>query len=323
MTRVLFGSESLARQIAMAHTMMPVLNHLLVFPLLPLIVRLFNWVYPSKEAEHVFGPIYINDGLIGKTQIAIEQAIKEIMRTAGIVEQMMQRAFEVLTCEGSSTKARETEIEQISLLDKKVDLLRNAVVLFLTRVTRSPMTERQSREAVLALYTINEIENVGDVVDLNILDRARKLFFELSSRLDEKGVNDVAAVHATVLEHLRQVMKGFAEGDRSAAEALLTDSGRAPFAILQAQIRDRHVRRLREGEETPMEINPVYMDLLNHYNRINRHVLHIAKRMMENLETKPKESARAAANAPVAEPEEEAPRPGCPDGTQPPGERPK
>lgn len=292
-TRTLFGSESLARQIAMAHTMMPVLNHLIVFPLLPLIVRLFNLVFPSKEEEHVFGPIHINDGLVGQPQIALEQATKEIMRTSGIVEQMMQRSYEILTDTSGSAKARETEIEQISLLDKKVDLLRNAIVAFLTKVARSQLTEWHSRETVLALNTINELENLADVVDVNILDRARKLFFELSACLDEQAIEDVASVHGMVLEHFRQVMNAFAQGDRSAAVQLLTD--RAPFRDLQAEIRERHFQRLRDGTEESLQINPVYMDLLNHYNRINRHVLHIAKRMAENLEAGAMGSAAGSA----------------------------
>jgi phosphate:Na+ symporter len=281
-TRVLFGSESLARQIAMAHTMMPILNHLFVFPALPLIVGLFNLVFPSKEPEHVFGPIHINDGLVGQPQIALEQSRKEIGRAAGIVEQMMQRSYEILIDTAGSAKSREAEIEQISLLDRKVDLLRNAIVAFLTKVARSPLSERHSRETVVALNTINELENLADVVDVNILDRARKLFFELSACLDEQAIEDVASVHGMVLEHFRQVISAFAAGNRSAAVELLTD--RAPFRDLQAAIRDRHFQRLREGAEEFLQINPVYMDLLNHYNRINRHVLHIAKRMAENLE---------------------------------------
>ena len=292
-TRVLLGSESLAREIAMAHTLMPILNHLVIFPLLPLVVRLFDLVYPPRQPEQAFGPIHINEGLAGQPQIALEQARKEIMRASHIVEEMMQRSYQLFASASMSSKARQTEIEQISLLDRKVDLLRNAVVAFLTKVARSPLTERQSREAVLALNTINEIENLGDVVDVNILDRVRKLFFELAARLDEGGIEDVAAIHNMVLAHYRQVMTGFAAEDPAAALGLLTDRG--PFRDLQAEIRSRHFQRLREGREDSLEINPVYMDLLNHYNRINRHVLHIAKRMMESFETQTPAKGPAAA----------------------------
>jgi len=235
---------------------------------------------------------------VDQPQLALEQAKKEIMRASQVIEEMLQRSYELLVAAGGSPKARETEIEQISLLDRKVDLLRNAIVVFLTKVARSQLSERQSREAVLALYTINELENLADVVDVNILDRVRKLFFELAACLDARGSEDEAATHCMVMEHYRQVMKGFAAGDRSAAARLLTDRG--PFRHLQAQVRDRHFQRLREGVEISLETNPVYMDLLNHYNRINRHLLHIAKRMMENLEPKTPAGKNAA---PISPPE--------------------
>ncbi len=142
------------------------------------------------------------------------------------------------------------------------------------------MTEAQSKRVVLALYAVNELENLADVIDVNILDRARKLD-ELRIQLHVEGVEEVTSLHLMVMEHFRKVVKGFADDDRSAAERFLSD--RTPFKELQALIRSQHFQRLQKGHKESIEANPVYMDLLGHYNRINRHVIHIAKRMLENL----------------------------------------
>ncbi|OHD78775.1 MAG: hypothetical protein A3J97_00450 [Spirochaetes bacterium RIFOXYC1_FULL_54_7] len=273
----LFRTDDIARQIAMAHTMMPVLNHIIVFPMLPLIVKFFNRAFPSLPETQRFGPKHINDGLITQPEIALEQAGKETMRVAEIVEEMLQRSYRLFCCVDTETQ-REKEIDEIAALDENVDLLRNAIVEFLTKVAGMPLAEQQSHRIVSLLYTINELENLADVIDVNILDRARKLA-ELRIQLPEEGAAEISALHAMVFDHYKVILKAFMEDDKSTAEAFLANRG--PFKELQAEIRTQHFKRLQKGHKASIEINPIYMDLLGHYNRINRHVIHIAKRMVE------------------------------------------
>jgi phosphate:Na+ symporter len=278
-TKVVFRSDSLARQIAMAHSMMPILNHLFVIPLLPVFIRVFNRVYPPRREAAAFGPIYINDGLTEQPEIALEQAKKEVLRVAKLVEDMMQRAYQLLCCYDSN-KERAKAIEEISGIDEKVDVLRNAVVVFVTKVSGALMSDAQSRAVVMLLYTINELENLADVIDINIADRARKLF-EMETNLHEEGAQEIASLHSMVMNHYKHILTAYENNDKSSAETFL--SNRAPFKELQAVIREQHFQRLKEGHKKAIETNPVYMDLLGHYNRMNRHVIHIAKRMVENL----------------------------------------
>ncbi len=276
-TSVLFGTEDIARQIAMAHTMMPVLNHIIIIPILPLVVRLFEKLFPPQEDSPAFGPIHINDGLVAQPEIALEQAKKETMRVAGIVEEMYQRSYRLFCCtEGDVEKDR--EIDGIRKLDGNVDLLRNALVMFLTKVAGMSLEASQSRRVVEYLSAVNELENLADVIDVNIIDRARKLE-ELRIQLPEQGAAEISAVHAMVLDHFHLIIKAFEADDRAAAEKFLSD--RAPFKELQAEIRNQHFQRLAQGHRESMEVNPIYMDLLGHYNRINRHIIHIAKRMLD------------------------------------------
>jgi phosphate:Na+ symporter len=282
-TATLVGTDSLARQIAMAHTMMPVLNHLIVIPLLPFIVRVFDRVYPPQRDAQPFGPIHINDGLVEQPEIALEQAKKETQRVAGLVEEMLARCHKLL-CGSDIAKAkekeREKEIAEIAFLDQKVDLLREAIVHFLTKIAAQSLSEPQSRTVVIYLNTINELENLADVVDINMTDRIRK-FADLEIRLPEEATQEVASLHAMVVDHYKLVMDAFDRDDKASTVAFLQDRG--PFKDLQATIRSQHFRRLQQGHKVSLDMNSIYMDLLNHYNRINRHVLHIAKRMAENM----------------------------------------
>jgi len=75
------GTESLARQIAMAFTFMPVINHFIIFPCLNVIVKVFNKVFPEKAEEKPFGTIYIKEKQISKSvELSLIMVKKEIIR---------------------------------------------------------------------------------------------------------------------------------------------------------------------------------------------------------------------------------------------------
>ena len=298
LTLTLFGSADPARQIAMAHTMMPLVNHLLVIPLLPLIVRAFDLVFPPMRAPEVFGPVHINDGLLVQPELAIEQAKKEIVRTAGIVEAMLERSRQLFgsPAEGppeskaggrAAARANGKAGEEINALDQKVDLLRNAVVAFLTRVAGASLNEEQSRRVVFYLFAINELENLADVIDVNILGQARKLD-ERDVQLQAESCADLAAVHALLLKNYRRIAEAFQDDDLDRIRSFLDK--RRKFRDLQAEIRDQHFDRLRRGKAESMASNPIFMDVLGHYSRINRHMIHIAKKTRDHLAEHPRPS---------------------------------
>jgi len=298
-TKTLLGTQSLSRQVAMAHTMMPLLNDLFVFPLLPYIIRLYDKIYPPRQDEANFGPIYLSEGLDEQPEIGLEQAKKETLRVAEIVSDMLDRSYSLFATEGNS-KSKEKEINDISELDGKVDVLRNAIVSYLTRLAGESLGTAQSRRVVVQINTVNELENLADVIDVNILDRAQKLFFELGMNMSDEGVQEFTSVHKMVVSHFNEVMEGFKTENAQIAINFLSD--RAPFRELQAEIRANQFRRLQDGNQLSLETNPVYMDLLNHYNRINRHIIHIAKRLAENFGN--------SATGPLSQPASSAPHVG-------------
>jgi phosphate:Na+ symporter len=254
-----------------------VLNHIIIIPMLPLVMKLFEKMFPPQATAPAFGPIHINDGLVAQPEIALEQAKKETIRVAGIVEEMFQRSYRLFCCTDGEVE-KDREIVEVGQLDQNVDVLRNAIVMFLTKVAGVSLSVPQSRKVVLYLSAVNELENLADVIDVNILDRARKME-QLRIQLHEQGVTEISLLHAMVLDHFHLIIKAFQDDDRETAERFLSDRG--PFKELQAEIRNQHYQRLQQGHQESIDINPIYMDLLGHYNRINRNIIHIAKRMLD------------------------------------------
>ncbi len=70
------GRNNLARQIAMAHTLMPMINHVFVFPMLPVITRIFNKLVPPEPPKEIFGAQYLNEAMLSEPSVALIQVKK-------------------------------------------------------------------------------------------------------------------------------------------------------------------------------------------------------------------------------------------------------
>lgn len=266
------GQVNLPREIAMAHTLMPVLNHILVIPLLPLIVKAFDRVLPPEPPKESFGPAYLNEAMLAEPSVALFQVKKEILRMQPIIEHMLDAGVRMF----SSWKPGDGRA--IRGEDKQIDTLRTEIVRYLTKVARTPLSESDGRRQVAYLFIASELENLADVIDGNIRDRAKKLIGN-SLKLSDEGLADVQELAAVVTANFKAVMKAFDDEDAAAARAVLADA-EASWE-LQKELRRKHFRRLNAGVQPSIETTEIHMDLLNHLQRVNRHVYHVAQAILE------------------------------------------
>ena len=266
-TATVLRTDSIARQIAMAHTFMSVAGHLLIFPLLSLIVRLYDRVYPPKESEAPFGVQYISDTLIETPDLALKAAKEEMLRALLIVRDMFEKLGEVF-------EHRDTKIIQVIRgMEDQVDVLRGELIPFLTRLGAGELTDEESVEEVRYLYITNEIESIGDVVDKNILALMEKLI-ENNYYFSESGAVDVRVFHREVLESLDNIYTVLHQDSTFLAE-VLTKSG-SRIRRFERDLRERHFSRLQVGLKETESSSSVHLDLLNNFKRINDHIVYIA-----------------------------------------------
>jgi phosphate:Na+ symporter len=266
------GTENLPRQIAIAHTMMPVIQHIVVFPLLPLIIKAFNRIVPPEPPKEVFGTQYLSEAMLGEPSVALYQAKKELLRMTPIIDSMLEGSIRLfISYDNTSAKAIKNQ-------DKMIDTLRREVVIYLSKVASRALTPDESRLQVALLFIAAELENLADVIERNIRDRAKKLVTK-ELRLSEEGMEDVQALARIVSDNFHTVMKAFENDDAANAKTVLAGAERC--WDLQREFRRKHFRRLNEGLKVSIETTEIHMDLLNHLHRINRHVYHVAQTLVE------------------------------------------
>lgn len=274
-THTVCFSDDPARQIAMAHTVASFINMMVFLPLLPFMHRLITVMFPAKEEQRTFGPQYIDEGFLSSPPLALEQSRKEIVREGEIVIEMMRLSAKVF--ESRDLRLSET----VSLMDIRADVLRNAVVPYLARISQnSALTEEQSKQQLQLLYIAADFESIGDIIDKNIMPLARKKL-ENDLWFSDQGWKDIVSLHSRVMENLDRALSALMQGDmepaRMAAESSTEING------YEADLRKRHIERLNSGLKEALETSSVHLDLLEQFKRVNSLVVSIGRALLGQI----------------------------------------
>ncbi len=268
--------DNIPRQVAMAHTLMPVINHIVVIPLLPWIVKVFNRIFPPEPPKEVFGTQFLNESILSEPTVALYQVKKEILRMKPIILEMLETSESLF-------QQRDAELcAKIKAHDKRIDLLRREIVLYLTKIARLQLTEAESKKQVAYLFIVNELENLADVIDKNVQDRGKKLI-KKNVQFSEEGMQEITELFKVVKENFLRCMVVFEEEDPEKATELLKFFEKS--WAFQSELRQKHFQRLNLGIQASLETTEIHMDLLNHLHRINRHIYHILQAVLEMYQT--------------------------------------
>jgi phosphate:Na+ symporter len=259
----------------MAHTLASLFNVLVFFPFLPYLNKLLCKIYPQIEEDKPFGPAYIDEGFINTPSLALEQARKEIVREGGIALEMMNESVRVF--DSRSLKLSET----VSLMDVRVDVLRNAIVQYLTKLAQnSVLSEEQSEKEIRLLYISDDFESIGDIIDKNIMPLARK---KLENKLwfSDAGWQDIVDLHSRVSVNLSRVIKALEDNDLEMAQ--LISSTKIEIDGYEAELRKRHISRINSGLQESLETSSVHLDLIEQFKRINSLLTSAANTMLGKM----------------------------------------
>jgi phosphate:Na+ symporter len=266
------GADNLARQIAMAHTLMPLLNLLLVVPLMPILRASFDRVFPPETASTVFGSRFLGEAALKEPSIALYQVKSELERLGPLIEEMFEESMELFY------KRDLKSVTRIKTLDGQVDTLRREIVHYLARLAQTRLSSEEARIQLCYLFIATELENLADVIERNILDRAKKLISK-DLHFSEEGFEELDELKTVVLSNFKTLMESFSKNDMDGPRILLADAQRC--WELQQEYRRRHFERLNKGVKVSIDTTEIHMDLLGHYNRINRHIYHIAQNLID------------------------------------------
>ena len=262
-----------ARQIANAHTLFNVVISLVFLPFQGPAARIITGLVPERpEEESRFKTRYLDERFADQPSLAIGQATREALRMADIVQGMFRDAATVFRADSQEL------LEDVERRDDQVDYLEREIKLYLTRLDKATMTEDLSQREIALLGFIGNLENIGDIIDKNLMDLARKKVYQ-GRRFSGPGEAELMDFHGQILKNLERAIVAFAGYDRALAREVLDQ--RPVIRQLERDLRQSHLDRLRAGLAESMETSEIHLDVLTNLKRINSHVTAVVYPILE------------------------------------------
>lgn len=279
----------LTRQIANTHTMVQLVNALIVLAVVPLFVRLVVRVSPSRSAPEQSS--HLEETLLPTPEAALAAVIRETSRMTEIVRFMMRRAMKGLFHQTEEPFARVERDEEA------VDLIKETVSDYLVQISRRELSRRQAVLLQHLMRITSDIERMGDHAESLIAmtqdKKAHAVWFadESMALLSElyQAADEVLAQMVTSLD------PGAPEFDDAARKVLETSAG---YVKLTAHLREHSNSRLMQALDDPFTAL-VYIRFVTALDKIVHHAAAaVHAELEEQFRIKDRKLDRVAEEAP-------------------------
>jgi phosphate:Na+ symporter len=259
------------------HIAFNVATSVVFLPLLDPLARLMVRLFPEKKrTADPAAPRYLDDSALDTPSLALADAAREVLHMGDLVQDMLQKVMAALM-----TNSR-VLVAEASRMDDAVDKLDEAIKLYVTKLTRGSLDEREARRAMeIISFSIN-LEAAGDIIDKNLAELAAKKI-KRKLQFSPEGAAEIAAFHRRIVESLRIGLSVFMSGDAVAAKKLIAEKTELRNAELAAA--EHHIERLRAGRRESMETTSLHLDVLRDLKRVHSHIVSVAYPALNGGET--------------------------------------
>ncbi len=267
------------RQIANAHTVFNVANTILFIGLATQFARIVERLVPDRslEEEAAVQAKYLDVELLATPSLALDRVRLEILHMGEHISGMMK---EILPAMSKGTKE---SLQAVAEMDDAVDLLHGHVITYLGKISQTQLTEGQTEEFLGLMEAANSLENVGDIIETNLVALGQERI-EVQISMSTETTRVIEVFHGAVSRALDASVQAATQNNVEAARVVV-DMKKEINQLAEAAARHQ-AQRLVAEEPNRMAAYALETDILQNLKRI----YYFSKRM-----------ARAAVPAVVVE----------------------
>ena len=272
----LSGMNALAaetpRQIANAHTIFNVGLAFLFLPLAGLFARFCEWVVPDKPLDEtmIVRPKYLDEALLSTPSLALDRARLEVLHMGEHVEAMLAKVMPAVT-----TKDRAT-LQELQSMDELVDALHASIVGYLGMISKTTLSEVQTKEFIKLMEAVNNLENIGDVIETDLVSLGNKLIDE-GVTISDMTQEVLRGLHAMVSKSVVAAVQAVSQGSEIAAQSVTNMKDEISRQTDDAALHE--AKRLVAEEPNRIPAYTIEMDIIEKLKRI----YYFAKRMAKTV----------------------------------------
>ncbi|MET0604952.1 MAG: Na/Pi cotransporter family protein [Beijerinckiaceae bacterium] len=270
-----FDFASPARLVVHAHTAFNVIVALVFLPFVDRVAELCARMLPDAPAtEDAGAPKHLDPNVMSAPSEALAGAMREALELGNRVQDMLKRVLDAF----QSTDIRVAR--DIEKMDDAVDDLFEAIKLYLVRVSKSEMSDEESRRAMEIMSFVTNLEHIGDIIDKNIMELVAKKIRKGAS-FSSEGEAELRSFHARIVENMALALNVFATRDVNLARRLVAE--KAVIRSAEREAADSHYERLRAGRPESIETSAIHLDLIRDLKRIHGHLAATAYPILEQM----------------------------------------
>lgn len=205
---------------------------------------------------------------------AVEQCIKTANNMAETVRKSIFIAMDLMNSYDPVKEKSVVDMEEL------VDQYEDELGIYLVTLSTKNLSEEDSRTVSELLHTIGDLERMSDH-SLNLVEAAREMH-DKNMEFSEKAKNELQIFTEAVKRIIDEATDSFINNDRGLA--LTVEPLEEVIDGMNSELKERHVRRLREGKCT-IELGFVLSDITTNYERIADHCSNIAISVLQVKQT--------------------------------------
>ena len=254
--------------IAIIHTSFNVLTTAVLLPASSLLVKLAKISIPEKQVKEEEWPL--DERFLDMPAFALEQCRNVIERMATLSRDTLLMALG--TIEHYDTKA----ISEVIVNEDEIDKYEDRLGTYLVQLSARKLMEEDSNEIGMFLHMIGDFERISDHA-VNLTEVAQEMH-EKKLSFSDAAQEEIRVFSDALTEILNNSVHAFLTENLD--EARMIEPLEEVIDAMQADIRARHVLRLREGTCT-IELGFVLSDLLTNMERVSDHCSNIAATLIQ------------------------------------------
>lgn len=255
--------------IAVVHSCFNVFATLLLLPFAKVLEKLACLTIkdkdetPATEAEKTFA--ILDERFLEVPGVAVEQC-----RNAAA--DMAHKAKEALMLAQSLfDQYDEAVLKEVMAKEDLLDRYEDELGSYLVKLSNRSLSEKDSHMLSILLHCIGDLERIGDHA-VNLAHSAKEMH-DKNLRFSISAENELAVFARAVNEILETAVNSFEAQDEAVARSV--EPLEEVIDQLNAEMKDRHIIRLRRGECT-IEMGFILADVMNNYERVSDHCSNIA-----------------------------------------------
>jgi len=226
-----------------------------------------------RKPQDLSAPRHLDPNIVDNASEALACAMRETLAMGDRIGDMLRDSLTVF--ETSDVKL----MRDVEKSDNVVDRLHEAIKLYLVDVSRTGLSEEESRRFQEILNFTTNLEHIGDIIDKNLMELASKKI-KNSYTFSSEGLQEIKKFHALVMDNLRLALNVFATRDVTLARKLIAD--KAAMRAAERETSDLHYARLRDGRPESIASSAIHLDIIRDLKRINSHLTSVGYPILED-----------------------------------------